>query len=263
MDGLHQPFRNILSNLRQRTLDLPRGESRNFARCLLVKTAQWAFDGKEHLPTPTAFVGQISLFFDEMKRGMQDYSLALRAHGNDKRTLSERRWLLQCSAKNLAVAARDISQRAALVVTSPPYLGVHVLYNKWQLEGRRELRAPFFLVDQHDIGGAANYTIIDRKTKTHTLYYSEIEQSFRAVRTLLKPKAYVIQLVSFGEAESALPHYLSALNRSGLELCETYMRAGLQWRFVPGRRWYARVREVENSSANREVLLVHRKGGSE
>jgi hypothetical protein len=261
--GLHQPFRNILVNLKQLTLLLPRGASRDFARCLLLKTAQWAFDGKESIPSPTQLAAQVPLFLEEMAAGMRDYAQELDACGREAGWLTHSRKLIQSSASRLSAQSfGEPHCKASLVVTSPPYLGVHVLYNKWQLAGRKELRAAFYLADCDDLGGAANYTIVHRAARNHSVYYSEICKSFQAVSKLLASRAYVIQLVSFSDAEASLPHYLSAMNRAGLELCDTYIRSGLRWREVPGRRWYARVRAIEDSSASREVLLVHRKKGS-
>lgn len=258
--GLPKPYRNLLSSLKESSDNLPKGDCRNFAKCLLMKVAQWAFDGKQHVPTPKEIVSRIDFAFTEMKSGMQDYIAACEKLGSAKALVAKNRSLKLGSA--IELNGSSFNRKVSLVITSPPYLGVHVLYNKWQLKGRRELRAAFFLCDMHDIGGASAYTIIDRQAKSDDLYYSTLKSSFQAVKKTLTPGAYVIQLVSFDDAEIALPKYLVMMKSAGLELCDSYVKdtKELQWRSVPGRRWYARVGAIKDSSASKEVLLVHRVG---
>ena len=40
-----------------------------------------------------------------------------------------------------------------LVVTSPPYPGVHVLYHRWQVDGRKEAPLPFMIANKLDGAG--------------------------------------------------------------------------------------------------------------
>lgn len=254
----------LLANLRQRIALLPRGPSRDFATCLLLKTAQWALDGKEQLPTPVQILSRLRGAYQEMRTGMLDFTGQLRTDGIEKVELRRRTRLVVSAAGQLTPATFGlVAPSVSLVVTSPPYLGVHVLYNRWQLEGRRELHAPFFVADCRDIGFPSSYTIVPRNTKAVHKYFNVIASSFQSVRALLRHGAYVVQLVSFSDAETSLPLYLSAMGQAGLDPCETYLRSSidLAWRSVPGRRWYARVGAVADSSAAQEVLLVHRKGG--
>lgn len=254
--------RNLLARLRRTISQLPRGHCREFAYCLLLKTGQWAFDGKEHLPTPKQIVARLRESFDEMHYGMTAYVDQLRLTGATKQQVFERRRLRLCRAEMLTMQSLGMTEPSvSLVVTSPPYPGVHVLYNRWQVQGRRETTAPFFLTGRRDLGGPSKYTIVDRKTKRPEEYFAAIENSFRSVLALLRPDAHVIQLVSFADAEQSLPSYLDAMTRAGLKLCDSYRRSSksLHWRHVPSRRWYARVGAVSDSSASNEVLLVHRK----
>lgn len=257
--GLPQPYRNLLSNLRAALDELPRGATRNFARCLLMKTGQWAFDGKEKIPSPTEIAHRLPVSFAEMQSGMLELRATIDTVGGLRP--ENKPILVKASADSLTQAKLGLKQRVDLVVTSPPYLGVHVLYNKWQYAGRRELRTPFFLADRDDLGGPSAYTIVSRQSKSDDAYFAKIQSSFEAAQKLLSNNALVIQLVSFANPEAALPRYLRALDAAGLTLCETYAKSGgLRWRAVPARRWYARVGAIRDSGANQEVLLVHRKG---
>jgi hypothetical protein len=255
--------RHLIASLRDRVGLLPRGACQDFATCLLLRAVQWAYDGKELLPRPSAIVARVRTSFEEMREGMVQFGRAIEKTGVRAYDIRRRRFLNVGAADSLSSSLFGFDRPSvSLVVTSPPYLGVHVLYNRWQLQGRKELKVPFFIADCEDIGGPASYTIIGRASRSTDQYFARIRSSFLAIGHMLKSQAYVIQLVSFANADASLPLYLLAMRGAGLEPCEAYMRmAGeFTWRPVPGRRWYARVGAMVDSSAAREVLLVHRKG---
>src|SRR6185503_19161327 len=52
-------------------------------------------------------------------------------------------------------------QNPRLVLTSPPYPGVHVLYHRWQIDGRKETAAPFIIANKLDGAGSSYYTMGD------------------------------------------------------------------------------------------------------
>lgn len=257
--GLH---RNLIVNLCSLIAGLPRGAVQRFARTMLLRTAQWALDGKEEVPTPTQFIQRMQLSFEVMRRGMIEYVDQLQAVGWDKSETRKNTHLFLADARTISRSSQGLGGRAAsLVVTSPPYLGVHVLYNRWQVSGRREITAPFFIAQVNDLGGASAYTLVDRKSTNTKQYFDAIEKSFASVAGVLSAKAHVIQLVSFANANDALPRYLTSMKNAGLDLCDVYVSDAreLKWRSVPSRRWYARVGAINDSSAANEVLLVHRK----
>ncbi|SPE38145.1 DNA modification methylase (fragment) [Candidatus Sulfopaludibacter sp. SbA6] len=96
----------------------------------------------------------------------------------------------------------------ALVVTSPPYAGVHVLYHRWQVEGRRETPAPYWLAALSDGHGASHYTFGSRTKFGLDSYFKNIEMAFASVRQVVGPDTLVAQLVAFSDAASQLPSLL-------------------------------------------------------
>src|SRR5207253_6341186 len=135
---------------------------------------------------------------EEMCDDMEAYREALLAGGVSSRRqlLASRRLLLADGAKlphyrHLLRGWR----RPTLVLTSPPYPGVHVLYNRWQIQGRRESPAPFLILNQPDGHYASFFTFGPREQIDD--YFSRLQDSFEGIATLLSPKALVIQLVSF------------------------------------------------------------------
>jgi hypothetical protein len=92
-----------------------------------------------------------------------------------------------------------------------------------------------------------------RTSLGEALYFTSIEESWRAIRRLLKPRAIVVQLLAFADADRQLPRYLEAMESAGYSRRSDHEPKG--WRDVPNRRWYYRV-QPDRATA-REVLLVH------
>lgn len=139
-------------------------------------------------------------------------------------------------------------QRPRLIVTSPPYPTVHVLYHRWQLEGGKETPAPFWIAGVRDGDPAAYYTLAGRHDENG--YFTRLRSTFQALRRICGPETVMVQLVAFKDMESQLPRYLDTMRAAGFD--ELHERAE---RRVPGRRWYAQRRE---SDSRREIALFHR-----
>src|SRR5207249_10695238 len=88
---------------------------------------------------------------------------------------------------------RDLRIRAFgpvdLVVTSPPYPGIHMLYHRWQVDGRKETDAPYWIANCTDGAGATYYNFADRKAAAEDRYYKKARKAFSAVRRVMRPGA--------------------------------------------------------------------------
>ena len=153
---------------------------------------------------------------------------------------------------------QDFKGQVRLILTSPPYPGVHVLYHRWQVGGRRETPAPYWLADLRDGHGASFYTFGSRTPTGLERYYTLQAKSFTSLRSYLQSDGLVVQLVSFADMAADLPRYLETMKQAGYE--EVSEQVGLPpsrlWRNVPNRKWYVRVRD--RAPASQEILLVHR-----
>lgn len=133
-----------------------------------------------------------------------------------------------------------------LVVTSPPYPGVHVLYHRWQVDGRKEAPIPFLIANKLDGAFSSYYTMGDRKYPELTTYFDNIRATMSSVAALANRRTVVVQMIAFSEAKWQLPRYLETMEQAGLT--EIFLpllngqRDGRLWRTVPGRRWYSRQR---------------------
>ncbi len=259
----HVPWwlRKALEQALGSTRLLQGARQRRFARCSLLKTAQWALDCRRRLPATREFLAAHKRHFSEMIQGNLELSATLAAAGSAERAISGCR-LLQRSAEGLEVDRR-IPVRwkpIDLVVTSPPYMGVHVLYHRWQVMSRMETSAPYWIAGLEDGHAASFYTFGGRRQKDWSQYLTNLSKAFSSVAAMIRKGGLVIQLVGYSEPRIQVEPYLDVLSSAGLE--EVNLRAsrgwgGRVWRDVPNRRWYAGM--CDRASTAREVLLVHRK----
>ena len=148
-----------------------------------------------------------------------------------------------------------------LVVTSPPYPGVHVLYHRWQVDGRKEAPLPFMIANKLDGAGSSYYTMGDRKYPELATYFANIKSTMSSVAALADELTVVVQMVAFSDPSWQLPRYLETMEEAGLQemLLATLSkeRDGRLWRSVPNRRWYSDQRG--ETPGSKEVVLIHRK----
>ena len=195
------------------TLRFPR--QRRFARCALLKVGQWALDGKFDLLTVNELCDELRKQVQHMVMGLEEFVSVSKEQGIKKNKITGTRHLLTCSAADsqLPQLLRDLDVRPKLVLTSPPYPGVHMLYHRWQVRGRRETPAPYWIANVRDGHGASYYTMGSRSVLGQKNYFSTLSQVFSNLRPILRPDALVVQLVSFFDSGAQLPTYLFSSNR--------------------------------------------------
>jgi hypothetical protein len=227
---------------------LPDNYSREFARCALLRTAQVALDGKRTQPPISSFRTKlVSNLID-----MLDDMAALRREAGDAAQSSR---VYKQPADQAHQCDLFQTQKPRLILTSPPYPGVHVLYHRWQIGGRRETAAPYWIAGRLDGDGERYYTLGHRKEKGLATYFRNLEASFRSIAQTCSPETMIVQVVAFSDPEWQLERYLDALTSAGLEEVSPNEQDRL-WRDVPNRRWHA-LSQAKHSSA-REVVLFHR-----
>jgi hypothetical protein len=235
-------------------LGTPRLES--FGRCVVLRTAQWALDGRSKRTTVEEFRRVLQGTAEEMVTGAREFRAAVKTNGRCSVTVLRR------SAAGIEKEQSLQAMRAPrLVVTSPPYPGVHVLYHRWQVDGRKEAPLPFMIVNKLDGAGGSYYTMGDRKHPKLKTYFSNIKATMSSVAMLADADTTVVQMVAFSEPQWQLPRYLEVMEEAGLtETLLPQLKSegdGRLWRSVPGRRWYSAQRGTTPGSE--EVVLFHRK----
>lgn len=229
----------------------------DFARCVLLRTSQWALNGRKTLPSIDDFRAMLVTDATAMIEGARELRQTILAAGHGFTDIA----CLNRTTKGLeSDAAFADGRRPRLVVTSPPYPGVHVLYHRWQVDGRKETPAPFWIANRLDGDGAAYYTM-GARTKELNSYFANLKASLQSVAALCDRDTMIVQVVAFSQPKWQLSRYLSVADDVGLDECllpsGTCTPDGRLWRTVPNRRWYADQRGTTNGS--QEVVLFHRR----
>lgn len=245
--------RKAIQQVLDSILLLPRPALREFARCALLRTAQIALDGTR-VPAPIGvFRRKLQSNIGEMVDDLEQLEVELAALG--------RKSLITLVKRPAQEADREealIKRAPKLILTSPPYPGVHVLYHRWQIGGRRETPAPYWIANKLDGDGERYYTLGNRHERGLATYYGNLKASFEAIAKISAPDTIIVQMVAFSQPEWQLPKYLEAMEAAGLsEIRETSDTVDRLWREVPNRKWYAQFQP--NQSSSREVVLFHKR----
>lgn len=259
-DGVRTFFSWVISRITQ----LDKSRQQAFVRLILLSVGQWALDFKTLVPDKTALRDEfVTRLRESVGNYMEFLSVTAALNSLPRCRLGSLRRIINRDAREIHADGRIPRSwlPAKLVVTSPPYPGVHVVYHRWQIHGRKETPAPFWLANQRDGAGESFYGLGRRDEPGLGTYFNRLKDVFASVRSLLSDDAQVFQLVAFADPTWQLPAFLKAMEEAGF--VETLVEAnhecvvgGRVWRQVPGRKWYANKRGDIPSS--KEVLLVHK-----
>ncbi|MDX2218301.1 MAG: DNA methyltransferase [Burkholderiales bacterium] len=228
-----------------------------FARCVVLRTAQWALDGRKQLPSVDQFRDALIEFAVDMLKGTRELRSAVDNFGQPSPSAICVNRTVEGLEKTNLFAARQ----PRLVLTSPPYPGVHVLYHRWQVDGRKETAAPFWIANKLDGSGASHYTLGDRHAADNWTYFEGLQRSLSSIAQICSDETTVIQVVAFSEPKRQLLRYLEVAEAAGFEELSL---AGLVdgddgrlWRTIPNRKWHAG--QMGNIPSSQEVVLFHRR----
>lgn len=231
--------------------ELPTLATKNFARCVLLNVGQWALNGRRRIPSAAEFRGRVCETTAGMLLGITELGEALASLDDQNKPPLIRKNDAERLDQDEVIRAEGL---ASLVVTSPPYPGIHMLYHRWQVDGRKETDAPYWIAACSDGAGASYYNFADHRRYAEDRYFEKAERSFSAVRRVMREGGYLVQMVAFSEPKRQMRRYLSMLESAGF--CEHREKHQKRtWRDVPGRRWHANLKGSIASS--KEVVLIH------
>ena len=255
-----QPYWRIKKAIDQAAYSISRirlQNAKSLARCILLKSSQWALDSRKTVPSVAHFREKILTETDNFLKSALEFREAVYA--------TRKRGIVTPKIENAPIADVTYKQLALkkkprLVVTSPPYPGVHVLYHRWQVDGRKETPLPFMIADCLDGAGISYYAMGDRKAPNQKPYFANIEKAFRSIHSLVDEGAIVIQMIAFSQPEWQLDKYLEIMDRCGFEELNPWTKLASDqddrlWRNVPNRKWHANIKG--RTSSSKEVVLIH------
>jgi len=236
---------------------LPTASAREFARCAILRAGQWALDWRNGHASVQGFRVKLAATAHEMLDALVAFVDRVRQSAG--RRLPEVHLLNKDAAEiHQAPIFEEGREKASLVVTSPPYPGVHVLYHRWQVDGRRETPAPYWIANCEDGETASFYNFGDRRESGLDAYFKTSLATLLAVRRVMACGAFMVQMIAFSDPDSQLPRYLENMRIAGF--CEVlpspaHSERPRIWRDVPRRKWHASINGKTHSS--REAVLVH------
>ncbi len=234
--------------------------AKRLARLTMLKVYQNSLSSRDGYPSNKELKQKLSLELDKIFLGLEKFLNACQESGFTKQEILSGRKLLNRSSIGIETENKieELIKKPRLVFTSPPYPGVHVLYNKWQIASRKETFLPYYISGMSDSQPEAYYTLGGRSKAGVVKYFDLITQSFLSVSKVIHPKAIVAQLVGFSDTSIQLPLYLKAMKEAGYKEIFPLSQEGRRlWRNVPNRKWYTNGRD--DWDASKEVLLFHLK----
>lgn len=249
-----RPIKKLVSLALASLTRLPSAKSEEFARCAILNCSQWALNGRKGAVALSAFRQRLTSTVLEMLQGADQFAEAIKGNpGSLAKPI-----LIHDSAEN--IGSHGVWKRGALadlVVTSPPYPGVHMLYHRWQVDGRKETPAPYWIANKLDGKGPAYYSFGGRFQENHDDYFSTSLRTLCGIRSVMKEGATIIQMIAFSDPRRQLPRYLANMEAAGFgELrLDSGVRQKRIWRSVPNRTWHATLQGPTSSA--REVVLIH------
>ena len=263
---------DVICEKRTRNLDLPRARAikkfiamvllsldelssdsvQAFARCALLNVSQWALNGSKRQVSLPEFRLRLTSTTQEMVAAAQSYRDCFdQVKGRKPSPV-----LVHGSSESLDTHSYFKNGALCdLVVTSPPYPGVHVLYHRWQVDGRKETPAPYWIANCLDGQGASYYNFGSRKQESHDDYFESSLKTLKGIRTVMRDEAVMVQMVAFSDPKSQLPRYLENMSAAGFSEVKGEKALRRIWRGVPRRSWHAELQG--NTHSAREVVLIH------
>jgi hypothetical protein len=234
-------------------------KARALARCIILRTAQWALDGRRNLPSIIEFRNALGAYAGEMINGALELRRAVEA------LPQHNRMPIHCVKGSVVDITKYFGETELsnpnLILTSPLYPGVHVLYHRWQVDGRKETPAPFWIIDKMDGAGSSYYTMGDRKYPELSTYFTQLSLALTSIASICDEDTVIVRVVGFSDPTSQLPQYLAVAEAVGLaEMAPPSvqgLREGRLWRSVPNRKWHAD--QLGQIPASQEVVLFHRR----
>jgi hypothetical protein len=229
------------------------------AQLIVLRTGQICFDCRQTRVHP----GVVSDVFQTVARETlwkaKDFAIQ-----------SERSTVVQGQGRRLCVVQTDAEvvprylgsklKSVSLVITSPPYPGIHVLYHRWQYRGRREVPLPYQILNLTDGSCEAQYTLGSRQEAGNRRYFSRIRNIFSRLNQALRAGTYVVQVLSFSQPDWQCEQYLREMREAGLvQVTGHGFERGTVLRAIPNRRWY--VRTDAQRFERWEHIFIHQSSG--
>lgn len=246
----------VLDRLLGRLVSLPPRQA-DLVRLALLSSSQWAFEHRRVPPAQAAFVQHLQTTMASMVGTLGSFRAMIRDEWGPNYSRDNHQVFLGSADLEIPRWVERSGRLADAIVTSPPYPGVHLLYGRWQTDGRKESDLPSWIVGSRRRLREGDFTMFARREPENTTYFETLGRTMTAARAAIRDGGWAVHMVGFSSPERQLTRYLATMRHAGFAEKRSSRLAtaadGRLWRAVPGRRWYAR-----ESGTQREVVLIFR-----
>jgi len=245
----------LLHLLNKNAKSIENQKVRRVAQLTVLRTGQLCYDNRNRNIHPHLILRTFNKCYKEAVKRLREFSNEMNSNSistNRKRRLR----VINSDSEYVVQKIKHDLDNVALVLTSPPYPGIHVLYHRWQFKGRKETSLPYQLLDIKDGASESYYTLGPRFQKSNSMYFKRIFRIYQKLNCNLKPGTPVVQVVSFANPEIQLPKFLDTLSLAGLNVLEIDgVQNNYLTRQIPNRKWY---NNLDGKNRNRqEFILFH------
>lgn len=253
-----EEFRQLASTLEEfvwRGNEL-RGETAKLLQAVALSAGQWAIDGRREPVSRDALVERLQMVSKRLPIILMSWNQLMRESWGDSRWKKHVTLLGGDAERVLKAESAELAERVGISITSPPYPGVHVLYAKWQLRGRRETNLPAYIIGA-DVAPESAYTMGPRNSNGDE-YFARMSSIANSMAAKLRHGAFSVQLVGFKNVDSQLQRYVETYENQGFEEITKQMNIFSEsLREVPSRKWHAT--HLGELDTKKEKLLIFRK----
>jgi len=229
--------------------------ARRMAMLFVLRVCQLCLDCRKFSPNPWTIQSTFRWLAKRASNRIHLYNYSCNQWENDIDLYSNLR-VINSSVSSLYTRLKNTNPRIKLILTSPPYPGVHILYNKWQIHGRKEVKLPYYLLGLQDGHPESYFTFGSRKESDNNFYFSKVEQAFAILHKIIDRDTIIAQIISFTNPKKQLYRYRKLMKNANFD--EIFLNSShrLLSRIVPNRRWYNEA--IKGDTDAREYLLFHR-----
>lgn len=248
---------NFLAFLKASVKKLNDETVRHFVMGVILREAKYLADNPNREFDQESFIQDLISDYDEFIKALLLYQGEVNLVGKNYQVKSKAviNNVSSSSKKGLQLLAKT-KDKFKLIVTSPPYPGKHILYNKWQPDGRKETYLPQWLIDSDTYESENHYLLGGRSTSGQNKYFESISEIYGSLRPHLCNTGLLVQMVAFSDRAEQFPRFLKSMNEAGFteikNISDSFDRR--IWRKVPKPKWYNRT----TARKCNEVVLFHR-----
>lgn len=224
--------------------------AKRFALAVLLRTSKIAIDSRQVQPDSKTFIRSFLKNYEGMIDANSEFGIRTKP-------IRIAEWYKLKHGDTTNPRTFNGVESSSLIVTSPPYPGVSVLYNRWQVQGRREVTIPYWIIGCNHDRPASDFTLGYPKTEAGLKkYFNAIHQGSQNLRKVIKRRGLMVHVVAFSDRKTQLLPYLDAVRNAGFEELKGIFGSsydGRLWRHIPNRKWYTNINSKPKS--RREVVL--------